>query len=195
MDHPAEITFHDMPHSEKAEEQVLHRIDRLETLAGRLVSCRVSVNAPHQRHRKGNHYEVRVEARSPSAVFMVDREPGDVNAHEDLNVAIRDAFDAIERQAKKWKETHTGRPTAHAEPLHGRVAELRPDEDSGQIALTDGRLVYFHRNAVGGEGYDSLREGAAVEIALDPGEDSELGPHASFVRPVSEQRLGEPPSR
>lgn len=192
METELEIAFHHMEPSPYVEERVRTRVDRLEKRFGRLTCCRVVVDAPHQRHDKGNHYSVRIEAHVPSAVFSVDREPGDVNAHEDVYVAIRDAFDAMERKVRRWKETHSGRPEAHAERLQGRIAELLPEQDHGQIALTDGRLVYFHRNSVIDGDFGALSEGDAVELSLHAG-DSEKGPHASGVRAISDQRFVDRP--
>ena len=188
METGVEIAFHHMDHSPAVEERVRARIARLEQFHGRLTSCRVVIDAPHKTHRKGNHYEVRLEVHAPSARFVVDRAPGDVNAHEDLMVAVRDAFDAMERQIRRWTEQHSGRPETQAPVLHGRVAEIDGAGGFGQIALTDGRLVYFHRNAVVEGDFDALVEGDPVEIAIDTG-DSAKGPHASTVRSVSETRF------
>lgn len=186
METQLEIAWHGLQSRPGLEAQIGQRVARLERLAGRLTSCRVAITAPHQRHRIGNRYDVRVEARAPSAVFMADREPGDAGAHESLHVAVRDAFDAIERQVKRWNEAHGGRPEVHAVPLRGRIDNFDPERDGGQILLTDGRLVYFHRNSVAEGRYEALSSGDAVEVSLDPGRDSAHGPHASHVQPVAE---------
>jgi ribosomal subunit interface protein len=187
METGLEIAFHNMEPSDAIEEQVRERVGRLEEIFDRITSCRVVIDAPHLQHRKGNHYEVRIEVRVPgNGVLTVDREPGDVNAHEDFPVALRDSFQAMERQLRRWKETHKGRPeeVGQAHPLEGRIAELYPDEGRGEIALTDGRLVYFHRNAVVEGDFDALETGDTVEVAVDT-RSADKGPHASTVRPIS----------
>ena len=183
-----EIAYHGMEPDAHVEESVGQRVKRLEQFFGRIISCRVIVDAPHRHHRKGNQYAVRLEARVPGAEFSIDKKPGDMNAHHDVLVAIRDAFDAMERRLRRWKEEHSGRPVAHAEPIQGRIAEIRAVEDHGQIATTDGRLIYFHRNAVVGCAFDMLSEGDTVELVIDQGV-GEGGPHAITVRPVSTQRF------
>jgi ribosome-associated translation inhibitor RaiA len=183
-----EVTYHGMEPEAHVERRVQERVGRLESIFGRIMSCRVVVDAPHQHQRKGNHYAVRIEVRVPGAEFSIDREPGDLNAHHDLLVALRDAFDALERKLRRWKETHSGRPEAHAEPLQGRIAELNAELDHGQITTTDGRLVYFHRNSVLDADFDSLNENDPVELVVDQGI-GEGGPHASTVRPISTQRF------
>lgn len=192
MENEPEITFHGIDPSPAIEARVRERIARLERHFSRLTSLRVVIDAPHKHHRKGRHYAVRLEARAPAAVFAVDQKPGDMNAHEDVYVAIRDAFDAIERQIRAWNETHTGRPPAHAAPLQGRIVELDPARDFGQIALTDGRLIYFHRNSVVGAGFDALAPGETVELVVSEG-DSAKGPHASTVRPIGARRFIDAP--
>ena len=77
----------------------------------------------------------------PGQTLTIDHRPGDNHAHTDIYVAIRDAFNAMERQLRKWRDQKKGRPEVHAEPLQGRIASLDGYTDSGQIATTDGRLV------------------------------------------------------
>jgi ribosome-associated translation inhibitor RaiA len=61
------------------------------------------VAAPHRAHRKGNEYEVRIELRVPGTELAVGRKPGTAHTHDDVYVAIRDAFDAMEAQLEEWK--------------------------------------------------------------------------------------------
>jgi ribosome-associated translation inhibitor RaiA/cold shock CspA family protein len=187
-----EIVFHNMDRSPAVEARVRERIDRLECRFGRLTSFRATIDAPHRRHHKGKHYAVRLEAHVPSGILTIDREPGDDNAHQDILVAVRDAIDAMERKLKAWADTHGGRPDTHAAPLQGRIAEFHPDRDFGQIALTDGRLVYFHRHSVVEGRFDDLAPGDTVELAIADG-DSPHGPHASSVRPISSARFVDAP--
>lgn len=183
METPVEIAFRNMDPSEFVETRVRERVDRLEKYYGRITSCHVQIEAPHQHHRKGNHYEIHIEVRVPGTELAVNHKPGNVHAHEDIYVAIRDAFNAMERQLKKWKAKADGEVKVHEAPLSGRIEELHPDRDFGQIAMTDGRLVYFHRNSVVGNGFDDLSVGEAVELVVDT-EDSDKGPQASTVRPI-----------
>lgn len=192
MQTPLELVFRHMEAAPHVESKARERTERLERYFGRIESCVVTVEAPHQHQRKGNQYEVKIRLRVPSGEITVDHEPGDVNAHADVLVAIRDAFDAAERQLRKWKQTHSGRPAEHAAPEQGRVRELRAEEGWGWIAVTDGRMVYFHRNSVVGEGFDGLSVDDPVELVIDY-EGAEDGPHASTVRPISAQRFVDKP--
>ena len=188
MQSPLEITFGNMGRSEAVEAAVRERVARLEQLFDGITSCHVIVDAPHHHHRKGNHYEVRLEVRVPGTELAVNNRPGDVHAHEDVYVAIRDAFNAMERQLKRWKASMRGPPKAREAPLQGRIAELNPAEGFGQIATTDGRLVYFHRNSVVDGEFAELAKGDTVELVVRHRE-SELGPQASTVRPIGAMRF------
>lgn len=192
MDTPVEITWHNMKPARHVEQRVSQRVRRLEKFFGRITCCHVVVEAPHQRRRTGNQYEVRLEVSVPGGELSVNRRPGDDFAHSDARIAVRDAFDAMERQLRRWKGEHSGRPEVHAAPLQGRIAELDPHAGSGQIATTDGRLVYFHHNAVVTGDFGDLSEGDAVELVVDPGEDA-AGAHASTVRPIGAQRFVDRP--
>ena len=192
MQTPTEITWHNLDPVPRIEKRINDRVKRLERFFGRITRCHVVVKAPHQRRRQGNQYEVRVEVTTPGGELSVNRRPGDDQAHFDLQVAIRDAFDAMERQLQRWKDEHSGRPEAAAAALQGRIAEIDPNAGSGQIATTDGRLVYFHRNSVVGGGFDALAKGTAVELVVDPGKDA-AGAHASTVRPITSQRFLDQP--
>lgn len=187
MQTPPEITVVDFEKPDWLEDRVRARIGRLERISDRLIGCKVWIRAPHRRHRTGTRYQVDIEVATPERVLAVDRDPGDAAAHEDLTVAIRDAFDAIERQLRRWKQQHGGRPAVHAAPLQGKVAELDAEGGFGQIAAADGRLVYFHANSVAGD-ISALSVGTPVELSVDEG-DAEDGHHASMVRPISRARF------
>ena len=186
MQNLAQITFKDIEHSDAVEARINDRIDNLDKIYDRIISCKVWVRSPHQRQQKGNRYIIDIELQSPMGKLSIGREPGDNDAHEDIYVAIRDSFNAMERRLRHQKDRHSGRPEESVSPLQGTVERLEPDKDSGHIATTDGRLIYFHRNAVIDQSFDDMKVGDVVELVVDR-EGADAGPHASTVRPVSSQ--------
>ena len=188
METPLELSFRNLQPSEFVEGLVRERVARLENIHNRITSCHVFVGAPHRRHRKGNQYEITIEVRVPGTELAVNRKPGDVNAHEEINVAIRDAFNAMERRLKHWKRRRGGDVRTHDGGLQGRIAEIDSDRGFGHIAATDGRLVYFHRNSVVGGEFAKLGPGDPVELVVQSDE-SEVGPQASTVRPLRETQF------
>ena len=108
MQIPLEIVFHHMDHSDAVEKAVRQHVVKLERLCNEITSCHVFVKAPHMNQQQGNLFEVNVETRVPGTELVVSNNPGKIHAHEDAYVAIRDAFDAMQRQIKKWKTKERG---------------------------------------------------------------------------------------
>ncbi len=194
MQMPAEILFVNMDRSEAVESIVRGRIARLEQFYDRITSCHVMIQNPHPRHRKGNLYEVRIEVRVPGSELAVNNRPGDVHAHENILIAVRDAFNAMERQVKRFKRQLREQPRGREAPLQGKITEIHPGEGFGQIATTDGRLVYFHENSVVSRDFAELRDGDPVELVVREDE-SEKGPQASTVRPIRRMVFVEKPPK
>ena len=183
MQLPLQITYRDVEATEAIEAEVRAEAANLERFYGRLTSCRVVVEAPHRRHRKGKIYHVRVDLTVPGAEVVVDRDPAAGHEHEDLHLAIRDAFRAARRRLEDHARRAGGRVKWHEPPPHGRVARLFADQGYGFIVTADGQEIYFHQDSVTTGGFAELRPGAEVRYALHEGE-GEKGPQASAVTPV-----------
>ncbi|MBX9634180.1 MAG: HPF/RaiA family ribosome-associated protein [Magnetospirillum sp.] len=111
MDDPLEIRFHNVDPSTAMEGAIRERVDKLERLYSRLTRCLVSVEAPHKQHRKGNQYQVHVELWVPCGHLAVTHEPRHLRekyANPDVYTAMRDAFDAAERQLLDYKNQING---------------------------------------------------------------------------------------
>ncbi|HEX5136003.1 MAG TPA: HPF/RaiA family ribosome-associated protein [Planctomycetota bacterium] len=180
MQIPVEITFRDLPRWEKAEDEVRKRAAELERYFDRITSCRVLIEAPHLHQQKGQIYHVRVDLTVPGREIVVKRDPADRKLHEDLYVAIRDAFRAARRQLQDYVRERRGLVKAHDTPPHGRVTKLFAEEGYGFLETPDGEEVYFHRNAVH-EGFDELAVGSEVRYTEEEGD---RGPQATSVRLV-----------
>jgi ribosomal subunit interface protein len=192
MQTPAEILFVNMDRSAAVESVIRGRIERLEQFYDRITSCHVMIQNPHPRHRKGNLYEVKIEVRVPGSELAVNNKPGDVHAHENILIAVRDAFNAMERQVKRFKRQLREAPRGRNTPLQGKITEINLGEGFGLIATTDGRLVYFHENSVINRGFVELKPGDPVELVVQEDE-SEKGPQASTVRPIRPMTFVEKP--
>lgn len=189
MQTPVEIKFHKLDRSDAVEAKVRERVARLERFHPKITSCHVYIEAAHRTpQHKSIDYDVRIEVRVPGTELMVSGKPGDNNAHGDVYIAVRDAFAAMERQLKRVRSEAVGTVKTHAAPLQGTVQELHANSDHGQIATTDGRLIYFHRNSVLDGGFDSLGEGDTVELSVRDDE-SEKGPQASTVRQIGAMKF------
>src|SRR5690606_28333544 len=169
MQVPLEITFRDLGRSDAIEAAARERALELERFVPEIISCRVTIEAPHRHQRKGKLYRVLVDVRVPGAEIVAGREPGKDHSHEDVYVAIRDAFDAARRQLEDRIRIVRGKVKAHEGPPHGRIALLDADRDFGRIATPDGRDIYFHRNSVVNANFGDLRIGDEVRFDEEAG--------------------------
>jgi len=93
-----QITFLGVEHSDAVESRIRSKVAGLEHYGQHIISCRVTVDAPHQQHHKGILYSVCIDLRLQNGEIVVNREHRHDHAHEDVYAAIRDAFDAAGRQ-------------------------------------------------------------------------------------------------
>ncbi len=98
MQGPLKITFRDLEPSEFIEARIREAAAKLEEVESRITSCQVTVESRHRRHHKGNLFNVRIDLVVPGVEIAVTRDPEQNHAHEDVYVAIRDAFNAARRQ-------------------------------------------------------------------------------------------------
>lgn len=179
MQSPVQIRYHGLPPSEALSAAIERRVEHLERLFGNITDCRVVVELAQHRHRKGNAYNVIIELHVPGDRLVVSRDPGDDPTHTDAYVAVRDAFDALDRRLQDYIRRLRNEVKSHTEPwTEGRVVRLEPGGDHGFIATADGREVYFHENAVIGAELDDLREGDLVRFCEEAGQE---GPQATTV--------------
>ncbi|HEX6993207.1 MAG TPA: HPF/RaiA family ribosome-associated protein [Gammaproteobacteria bacterium] len=184
MQVPLEVYFHNVDRSEAVEAEARARVDELERFAPEIISCRVTIEAPHRHSRKGEVYRVAVYVRVPGAEIFAGREEPDNPAHEDVYVAMRHAFDAARRQLQDRVRLDRGKVKVHEGPPRGTISELHPEKSYGRIATPDGRDIYFHRNSVVDADFDDLAVGDEVWFSEEEGDE---GPQASTVHVVGKQ--------
>lgn len=102
-----QIVFHNMKPSAALSADIRKRVAKLEKLYGRLIGCRVSVEALHRQHRTGNVHEVHIELDAPGGKIVVSHEPHHLNERHRKPTArdsIHDAFKTAEGQLKEFKD-------------------------------------------------------------------------------------------
>ena len=177
---PVQITFRNMEPSAAVEDRVRERATRLDTYHDRIMRCRVVVESPHRHRHQGKVFHVRIDVTVPQGEIVVSQEPELDHAHEDVFVAIRDAFDAMQRRLQDHARQQRGAVKTHEPAPAGRIVRLFQDDGYGFIETADAREIYFHRNAVVDADFADLQVGARVEFIEEQGEQ---GPQASTVRP------------
>ncbi|MDH5516838.1 MAG: HPF/RaiA family ribosome-associated protein [Gammaproteobacteria bacterium] len=186
MKQPVQITFRDIPYSEFVEARIQEKTKKLDQYYDQIMTVKVVVEAPHSHQHKGNLFHVSIDLTVPDGELVVNRSPKDHHAHEDVYVAIRDAFEAIKRQLIEYAKKRRGKVKNHQPPLHGMVSEIISGEDYGRIETPDGREIYFHRNSLIDNNYDELEIGDEVRFSEEVGND---GPQASTVHMIGKHHI------
>ena len=122
MTNEFQVVFHNIDQSNAVNEAVQKRISKLERYCDQIITGRVVLDSPHNNHHKGKVYSVGLEIHTPTKEVRVNQEQHDNHAHADLYVAIRDAFNAAERQLKsidkKHRSSKTHRLERHDQPMN-----------------------------------------------------------------------------
>ena len=105
---PSQINLHQIPASPALEDHIRASVAELETFFDRIVSCRVSVNAPPRHHRQGQLFHVGIEIGVPGERIVVGGAMDEDPAHANPYVALHDAF----KVARHRLEAHAGRQRA-----------------------------------------------------------------------------------
>lgn len=100
MKQAPDIRFIGMEASEALETAAREKIVKLEQLCPQVMACHVVIELPHRHRNQGRQFAVRVDLTLPGRELAVSRVE-----HEDVYVALRDAFDGMRRQL----EDATGR--------------------------------------------------------------------------------------
>jgi ribosomal subunit interface protein len=185
---PLQISFRGMESSPALERRIREKVQKLERFHDRLMSCRVVVEARTRRQRKGKLYQVRIDLKAPKFEIAVGHTGRRDQAHEDIYVALRDAFNAAGRQLEDHARVARSDVKAHEPPPHGRIVRLFKRDGYGFIQAADGQEIYFHANSVGSAAFKALRVGKEVRFALAEGEGIE-GPQATTVLPVGKHHV------
>ena len=116
MQTPLQIVFHNMEPSAAVEANIRERAAKLERFSDKITRCRVTVEAPHKHHHKGNIYHIAVDIDVPDTEIVASRNPQQNHAHEDIYVAIRDAFKCARRQLEQYERKRRGNVKTHFMP-------------------------------------------------------------------------------
>ena len=173
-----ELTFRNMDPSPAVEDRVRAQIEKLGQFHDHILACRVAIESSHRHHHKGNLYHVRIDLTIPDHELVVSRDPAGHHAHEDVYVAIRDAFDAMRRQLQDAVRKQRGKVKHHEAPPHGRIREIAPEADYGVIETPDGREIRFSGKSVVDYDFARLEVGDSVWFTEVESDD---GPAASTV--------------
>lgn len=171
-----QITSRGLELSSLQKQEIRKKIEWLGRYFDRIMRCRVVVEEPHRHKHEGRQFRVSIEIRVPGEEIVVKRQ-----LNEELEVALRDAFDAARREVEDYVRRFRGVVKYHEEPPQGRISSIFPDKGYGFLVTPDGREIYFHKNSVINREFGQLKVGMRVRFAEEIGD---KGPQASTVTVV-----------
>ena len=98
MQKKLQIVFRGIDQSDAIQDVIHKKVEKLERVYDNITSCRVVLDAPHKHHHKGKVFQVTVNTSTPDGDLTIN---GD---KEDIYVAIRDAFNATNRQLTAFQD-------------------------------------------------------------------------------------------
>jgi len=114
MEVPLQITFRGMESSPTVDARVREKAQKLEQFFNHITACNVVVEKPHHHGHKGNAFSVTIDIQVPGTNIIVNKAGDDRNhAHEDVYVAVQDAFNAANRQLEDYVRKMDGRVKTH----------------------------------------------------------------------------------
>ena len=131
MTNEFQVVYHNIDQTEAISEAVQKRIGKLKRYCDHIINGRVVLDSPHNNHYKGKVYSVTLEIHTPELEVRVNQDQHDNHAHEDLYVAIRDAFNVAERQFKSIDKKH------RATPLHQKIEAMMLHTDPAEKESMD----------------------------------------------------------
>lgn len=164
MQVPLQITMQNVPRSDALEKRIRDSAEKLGQFHPHITSCRVTVAEGDKHQRQGRQFRVRVDVRSPGHEEAIST----LHHHEDVYVALRDAFDSVRRQLEEEVRLARGDVKIHTRARHGRVARLDVNEGFGFIETDEGDEVYFSRENVIQPPFEHLRAGTEVQFIEEP---------------------------
>jgi ribosomal subunit interface protein len=95
MKQAPDIRFVGMEPSDAVASAARDKAAKLELFCPEIMACHVVVEQPHRHHQQGRSFRVRVDLTLPGNELAVNR-----IEHEDVYVALREAFDDMRRQVE-----------------------------------------------------------------------------------------------
>lgn len=155
--------------SEAIEANIRDKAEKLESFYDKIMGCRVLVEAPHHHHRAGQRYHVRIDLTVPGREIVIkraprlitakplrsqkdangleleeSREPSKYAVHDDILLAIRDAFDAARRKLQDYARRERGVVKVHegSPPMAELSKFFRKRVLVSSKRMTDGKSIF-----------------------------------------------------
>lgn len=108
---PLQISLHGIEHSDALYDAIRAKAEKLDRYYDRITSCRVVLELADRHKRHGRQFAARIDLKIPGGEIAVNKEHD-----EDLQIALRDAFDAARRRLEDYARKQRGDVKHHAGP-------------------------------------------------------------------------------
>mgnify|MGYP001306874339 CR=1 FL=1 len=133
MQTPLEIDFNGVEKSAALEAKITEKFNKLSRHFSRLTSCRVVVAKPHRHSKGSNPFLIKIELGLPGQPpVMVSSARDPDHDHEDVLIALRDAFDVARRKLEDLSARMTRGADAKSERGRRRPARSTAPPGGGE---------------------------------------------------------------
>jgi len=103
MDIPLQVSLHGIAHSDALNDAIRSKAKKLERFYDHIVSCRVVLELAGRHQRKGRQFSAHIDLKVPGGEIAV------THVHDqDVQIALRDAFDAARRRLEDYARVQRG---------------------------------------------------------------------------------------
>jgi ribosomal subunit interface protein len=99
-----EISFRDIEHSDGIEQLIREKASKISSIYDSVTGIRAVVAMPHNHSNKGKLAHVSLEIGLPGETVAITNDNHDNKAHEDMYIAVKDAFEIAQRKIRKIHE-------------------------------------------------------------------------------------------
>lgn len=133
-----QITIKDMPNSPALEDHLRKKALKLGQYYEHINHCKIVIHIPQKHKHQGKLFSVGITVAVTGKELVVNRK-----LNEDVYIAIRDAFHAIQRQVENYARKRRGHVKTHTAAMHGYIKKVFAEEGYGFIQGDDNSEYYF----------------------------------------------------
>ncbi len=122
MQVPLQIKFRHMEPSALIEARVRERCHKLQRFAEYVTSCRVTIDAQHGQQQKDGLFRVIIDINLPGEEIVTSHHPVQNHTHENVNIALQDAFDMARHQLEAYAKRRRDYIKTQDKKLHSQIA-------------------------------------------------------------------------
>jgi ribosome-associated translation inhibitor RaiA len=101
MQTPVQLTFRSIAHSDSLAAQIHRRVEKLEVLSDRIISCHVVIELDAHHRSRGERFRITVDLRLPGHEIVINHVPEE-QFLESARETADTVFDSVEKELEAW---------------------------------------------------------------------------------------------